>query len=160
MEYKNLGRSGLRISPLCLGTDNFANPTPEAECAAKIEAALDNGLNFIDTSNSYVEGECERIIGRALAASGRRHEAVLATKAFYPTGPGPNDRGGSRRHLLKACEDSLRRLQTDYVDLFQLHPVIPDLNQKILASQKFQHAVIINTPVIPGLEGGSIAVFA
>jgi aryl-alcohol dehydrogenase-like predicted oxidoreductase len=121
MEYKNLGRSGLRISPLCLGTDNFANPTPEAECAAMIEAALDNGLNFIDTSNSYVEGECERIIGRALAASGRRHEAVLATKAFYPTGPGPNDRGGSRRHLLKACEDSLRRLQTDYVDLFQLH---------------------------------------
>jgi len=121
MEYKNLGRSGLKVSPLCLGTDNFANPTPEAECTAMIAAALDNGINFIDTSNSYVHGECESIIGRAFAASGRRHEAVLATKAFYPTGPGPNDRGGSRRHLLKACEDSLRRLQTDYIDLYQLH---------------------------------------
>ena len=68
MDYKNLGRSGLKVSPLCLGTDNFANPTPEAECAAMINAALDAGLNFIDTANVYAKGECERIIGRTLAA--------------------------------------------------------------------------------------------
>ena len=121
MEYKSLGHSGLKVSALCLGTDNFANPTPEAECAAMINAALDAGLNFIDTSNSYAKGECERIIGRALSASGRRGEAVIATKVFYPTGPGPNDRGGSRRHILRACEDSLRRLQTDFIDLYQTH---------------------------------------
>ena len=121
MDYKNLGHSGLKVSPLCLGTDNFANPTPEAECAAMINAALDAGLNFIDTANVYAKGECERIIGRALAANKRRGEAIIATKVYYPTGPGPNDRGGSRRHILQACEDSLRRLQTDHIDLYQTH---------------------------------------
>lgn len=121
MNYAPLGRSGLKIPPLCLGTDNFANPTPEDECARMIDAALDGGLNFIDTSNSYVKGECESIIGRALARNGRRDEVVLATKVFYPAGPGPNDRGGSRRHILKACEDSLRRLCTDRIDLYQTH---------------------------------------
>ena len=121
MEYRRLGRSGLKVSSLCLGTDNFANPTPENECAAMIDAALDAGVNFIDTSNSYVHGECERIIGRALAKNKRRGEVILATKVFYPTGPGPNDQGGSRRHILQACEDSLRRLQTDRIDLYQTH---------------------------------------
>jgi len=121
MIYKNLGRSGLKVSAFCLGTDNFANPTPEDECARMIDAALDGGLNFIDTSDSYVKGECERIIGRALAKNKRRDEVVLATKVYYPTGSGPNDRGGSRRHILKACEDSLRRLQTDRIDLYQTH---------------------------------------
>ena len=121
MIYKNLGRSGLKVSALCLGTDNFANPTPEDECVRMIDAALDGGLNFIDTSDSYAKGECERIIGRALAKNKRRDEVVLATKVFYPTGPGPNDQGGSRRHILKACEDSLRRLQTDRIDLYQTH---------------------------------------
>jgi aryl-alcohol dehydrogenase-like predicted oxidoreductase len=121
MEYKALGRSGLKVSPLCLGTDNFANPTPEDESAAMIETALDSGINFIDTADSYVDGECERIIGRVLAKNKRRRDVVISTKVFYPTGPGPNDRGGSRRHILKACEDSLRRLQTDYIDLYQTH---------------------------------------
>jgi len=121
MIYKNLGRSGLKVSAFCLGTDNFANPTPEEECARMIDAALDGGLNFIDTSDSYVQGECERIIGRALAKNKRRDEVVLATKVFYPTGEGPNDRGGSRRHILKSCENSLRRLQTDRIDLYQTH---------------------------------------
>jgi aryl-alcohol dehydrogenase-like predicted oxidoreductase len=121
MIYKNLGRSGLKVSAFCLGTDNFANPTPEDECARMIDAALDGGLNFIDTSDSYVQGECERIIGRALAGNKRRDEVVLATKVYYPTGPGPNDQGGSRRHILKACESSLRRLQTDRIDLYQTH---------------------------------------
>lgn len=121
MIYRALGRSGLKISTLALGTDNFANPTPTAEAIRLIEVALDAGINLIDTSNSYAQGESERIIGQALQANGRRQEAVIATKAYYPTGVGPNDRGGSRRHLIQACEDSLRRLQTDYIDLYQLH---------------------------------------
>jgi aryl-alcohol dehydrogenase-like predicted oxidoreductase len=121
MEYRILGRTGVKVAPLCLGTDNFANPTPEAEAIDIIDRGLDAGINLIDTSNSYVKGESERIIGQALAANGRRDQVILATKAHYPTGPGPNDRGNSRLHLMKACEDSLRRLQTDYIDLYQLH---------------------------------------
>lgn len=121
MIYRTLGRSGLKVSPLCLGTDNFANPTPEDECVRMIDAALDAGINFIDTADVYVGGECERIIGKALAKNKRRQEVVLATKVFYPTGPGPNDRGGSRRHILQACENSLSRLQTDHIDLYQIH---------------------------------------
>jgi aryl-alcohol dehydrogenase-like predicted oxidoreductase len=121
MEYRTLGRTGVKVAPLCLGTDNFANPTPEAEAIEIINQALDAGINLIDTSNSYAKGESERIIGRALAVNGRRQQVIIATKAHYPTGPGPNDRGNSRLHLLQACEDSLRRLQTDYIDLYQLH---------------------------------------
>jgi aryl-alcohol dehydrogenase-like predicted oxidoreductase len=121
MEYRILGRTGVKVAPLCLGTDNFANPTPEAEAIDIIDCGLDAGINLIDTSNSYAKGESERIIGQALAANGRRDQVILATKAHYPTGPGPNDRGNSRLHLMKACEDSLRRLQTDYIDLYQLH---------------------------------------
>jgi aryl-alcohol dehydrogenase-like predicted oxidoreductase len=121
MDYRLLGRTGVKVAPLCLGTDNFANPTPEAEAIKMLHRALDAGINLIDTSNSYSNGESERIIGRALAADGRRQQAIVATKFHYPTGPGPNDQGNSRLHLLKACEDSLRRLQTDYIDLYQLH---------------------------------------
>jgi aryl-alcohol dehydrogenase-like predicted oxidoreductase len=121
MDYRILGRTGVKVAPLCLGTDNFANPTPEAESIELINRALDAGINLIDTSNSYAKGESERIIGRALAANQRRQQVLIATKAHYPTGPGPNDRGNSRLHLLQACEDSLRRLQTDYIDLYQLH---------------------------------------
>jgi 1-deoxyxylulose-5-phosphate synthase len=126
MEYRILGRTGVRVSPLCLGTDNFANPTPEQEAIQIIDRALDGGINFIDTSNSYARGESERIIGTALKANGRRQEVVLATKVHYPVGPGPNDRGNSRRHIIQACDDSLRRLQTDYIDLYQTHR--PDLD--------------------------------
>lgn len=119
--YRLLGRSGIRIAPLALGTDNFANPTPEADSKAILNRAIEAGINLIDTSNSYAKGEAERIIGRALKENGRRHDVFLATKAHYPTGTGLNDRGNSRLHLIKACEDSLRRLQTDHIDLFQLH---------------------------------------
>jgi len=126
MDYRSLGRTGVKVSPLCLGTDNFANPTPEAESIEIINRALEAGINLIDTSNSYAKGESERIIGKALAENKRRHEVLIATKAHYPVGPGPNDRGNSRLHLLKACEDSLRRLQTDTIDLYQLHR--PDFN--------------------------------
>lgn len=121
MDYRILGRTGVKVAPLCLGSDNFANPTPEAESIAIIDRATDAGINLIDTSNSYAKGESERIIGRALAANGRRDQVMVATKVHYPTGPGPNDCGNSRLHLIKACEDSLRRLQTDHIDLYQLH---------------------------------------
>jgi aryl-alcohol dehydrogenase-like predicted oxidoreductase len=121
MEYRNLGRTGVKVAPLCLGTDNFLNPTPEDESRQLIYRALDAGINLLDTSNSYRQGEAERIIGQALKESSRRHEALIATKVHYPTGPGPNDRGNSRLHILRACEESLRRLQTDWIDLYQLH---------------------------------------
>lgn len=121
MEYRLLGRTGLRVAPIAIGTMNFANPTPEDEVARIIDCALDAGLNLLDSANSYNGGASEAAIGRVLAANGRRDQVILATKAHYPTGPGPNERGNSRRHLLRACEDSLRRLQTDYIDLYQIH---------------------------------------
>jgi aryl-alcohol dehydrogenase-like predicted oxidoreductase len=121
MEHRRLGRTGALVAPLALGTDNILNPTPEDESSRMIIRALDGGINLIDTSNSYRAGEAERVIGRVLAESGRRDEAVIATKVHYPTGPGPNDRGNSRLHIMRACEQSLRRLQTDRIDLYQLH---------------------------------------
>lgn len=127
VDYRTLGRTGVKVAPLALGADNFANPVPEAEAAAILLRALDAGINLIDTSNSYAGGESERIIGRTLAEQGCRHDVILATKAHYPTGPGPNDRGNSRLHLIRACEASLRRLQTDYIDLYQLHRPVFDI---------------------------------
>ena len=128
MEYRVLGRSGVKVAPLALGTGNFADPTPEDESIRIINRAIDAGINLIDTSNSYSNGESERMIGRAWAKGARRKELILATKAFYKVGMGPNDEGLSRLHLIRACEDSLRRLQTDYIDLYQVHrpsPTIP-----------------------------------
>ena len=125
MEYRLLGRTGVKVSPLCLGTDNFANPTPEVEAIQIVNRALEAGINLIDTSNSYAAGKSERIVGRALAENGRRQQAIIATKVYFPVGPGPNDGGTSRLHIIKACEDSLRRLQTDYIDLYQLHRSSP-----------------------------------
>ncbi len=122
--YRPLGRTGLKVSPLCLGTDNFANPTPEDESVDMINCAIDNGINLIDTANSYAAGEGEKIIGRALKANRRRDDVILITKVHYPVGnKGINDRGNSRKHIIKACEDSLRRLQTDYIDIYQTHRV-------------------------------------
>jgi 1-deoxyxylulose-5-phosphate synthase len=121
MQYRRLGRAGAQVSVLALGTDNIVNPTPEDESIRMINAALDAGINLIDTSNSYAAGESERIIGLALQRGNRRNEAFIATKAHYPTGPAVNDRGNSRLHLMRACEDSLRRLGTDHIDLYQLH---------------------------------------
>lgn len=121
MEYRSLGRTGVMVSPLCLGAMNFGGPTPEDESIRIIERALDGGFNFIDTANVYNAGESERIVGKALKESGKREQVVLATKVHGTMGPGPNDQGASRLHILKSCEDSLRRLQTDTIDLFQLH---------------------------------------
>jgi len=126
MRYRPLGRTGVRVSPLALGTFNFPDPTPEEEAIRIVERALDAGINLIDTADSYNGGECERVVGRALAKSGRRDQVVLATKVYFPTGSGPNDRGSSRRHVIKSCEQSLRRLATDYIDLYQIHRPDPD----------------------------------
>ncbi|MCL7452453.1 MAG: aldo/keto reductase [Anaerolineae bacterium] len=121
MEYRTLGRTGVQVSSLCLGTANFGNPTPEPECRQILQAALDAGINIIDTADSYNGGESERIIGRFLKDTGQRDRVVLTTKVYYPVGDGPNDRGLSRYHILHGCEGSLRRLQTDRIDLYITH---------------------------------------
>ena len=121
MEYRRIGRSGAKVAPLALGTDNILNPTDEAESIRMIHCALDAGLNLIDTSNSYAAGGSETVIGKALAQGHRRDQAFIATKVHYPTGTGPNDRGNSRVHIIRACDESLRRLGTDCIDLYQLH---------------------------------------
>jgi aryl-alcohol dehydrogenase-like predicted oxidoreductase len=121
MEYRSLGRTGAMVSPLCLGTMNFGNPTSTEESIAIINHASDAGINFIDTANVYNAGESERIVGDALKQSGRRDQVILATKVYSKMGHGPNEGGASRSHILRACEDSLRRLQTDRIDLYQLH---------------------------------------
>lgn len=126
MEYRMLGRTGVMVSPLCLGAMNFGGPTGEEESIRIIHRALDAGINFIDTANVYNAGMSEIIVGKALKESGRRDSVVLATKVYGKMGEGPNESGVSRLHILKACEDSLRRLQTDHIDLYQLHR--PGLN--------------------------------
>ena len=128
MEYRNLGRTGVKVSTLCLGTMNFPYRTPENEALAIIDAAIEQGINFIDTANLYGQplnkgqgqGITETLLGKAL--KGKRDRLVLATKFFAPMDRvDPNARGGSRRHIIQACEDSLRRLDTDYIDLYQMH---------------------------------------
>jgi aryl-alcohol dehydrogenase-like predicted oxidoreductase len=119
MNYRLFGRTGVRVSPLCLGAMNFGGATTEADSLPIIHAALEAGINFIDVANSYNSGQSEVAVGRALA--GRRDKVFLATKVHFKVGEGPNDGGNSRRHILKACEDSLRRLNTDYIDLYQIH---------------------------------------
>ena len=111
MEYRNLGRTGVKVSQLCLGTMMFGRRTGEADSIAMIDRALDAGINFVDTANAYAAGESERIVGKALAKDGRRQRTVLATKGFLPQDQNdPNARGLSRRHLIMACEASLRPL--------------------------------------------------
>lgn len=121
MEYRTLGRTGVQVSSLCLGTANFGNPTPGPACGDILQAALDAGINIVDTANSYNAGESERIIGRFLKETGQRDQVFLTTKVYYPVGDGPNDQGLSRYHILRACEDSLHRLQTDHIDLYITH---------------------------------------
>ncbi len=121
MQYRQLGRTGVFVSPLCLGTMNFGGPTAEADAIEIIRRALDAGINFIDTANVYNAGESERIVGKALEQAGGRERVVLATKVFSPMGKDLNERGGSRLHIIEACEDSLKRLGVDHIDLYQLH---------------------------------------
>jgi aryl-alcohol dehydrogenase-like predicted oxidoreductase len=131
MEYTYLGRTGLKVSRLCLGTMNFGPQTNEEDSHAMMDSALELGINFFDTANVYGrqfgEGLTEKIIGRWLAkGEGRRDRIVLATKVYNGMGYGVNDRGLSAYHIRKACEDSLKRLQTDHIDLYQMHHIQRD----------------------------------
>jgi aryl-alcohol dehydrogenase-like predicted oxidoreductase len=128
MKYTNLGRTGLRVSRLCLGTMNFGPLTPEAESHQVMDKGRELGINFFDTADVYGwkqgEGITEQIVGRWFAQGGkRRPETVIATKCYNKMGEGPNERGLSALHIRQACEASLQRLQTDYIDLYQMHHV-------------------------------------
>jgi aryl-alcohol dehydrogenase-like predicted oxidoreductase len=119
MEYRQLGRSGLKVSPICLGTMMFGGATDEIASRAIVDHAREAGINFIDTADAYSDGRSEEITGRAIAA--HRHDWVLATKVANPMGAGPNRAGLSRKWLIQACDDSLRRLGTDFIDIYYLH---------------------------------------
>ena len=125
MDYVRLGRSGMRVSRVCVGTNMFgAGYVDDDRAVSVIDAAFDAGINFIDTADAYNSGHSEVVVGRAV--SSHRHDFVVATKGFIATGPGPNDVGLSRKHLIDAVEASLKRLQTDYIDLYQVHYFDPD----------------------------------
>ncbi|MED1784430.1 aldo/keto reductase [Brevibacillus fortis] len=124
MKYYRLGGSGLKVSALGLGTNSFGGRADEQTSVNIIHTAIENGITFIDTANIYTQTESERIIG--LALTGKRHEVVLATKAGLVKGEGPNQRGSSRYHLMLELENSLKRLRTDYVDLYQIHTFDPE----------------------------------
>lgn len=136
MEFSNLGRTGVKVSRFCLGCMNFGGRTNELDAIEIIHSAFAAGINFVDTANvyghdpanfSYGRGRSEEIVGKALKQSGQRSRVVLATKAYFPMSDDPNAQGSSRRHLLEQCEASLRRLQTDYIDLYQLHHPTNDI---------------------------------
>ena len=119
MEYRQLGNSGVRVSVIGMGTNQFGNKVDQAGVNDAIDAALDLGINFIDTANTYQDGRSEETLGEAL--KGRWGKFVVATKFYFPVGDGPNDRGASRYHMLNAIETSLKRLQNDYIDLYYVH---------------------------------------
>lgn len=139
MEYRNLGRTGLQVSCIAFGTDNFLDPTPEDESTRMLERSLDAGVNLLDTGDVYAGGEAEKMIGRALAANGRRHEVLISTKVDHGMSvPGqsldehapvakPNMHGLSRHNIIRACEHSLRSLQTDYIDIYWAHRHEPEI---------------------------------
>ena len=128
MQYTHLGRSGVVVSRLCLGTMNFGWKTPEDESLAILDKAVELGINFVDTANAYGfkigEGITERLLGKWFAQGGRRREqVVLATKVYVPMGHGVNERGLSAYHIRQACEESLRRMQTDHLDVYYMHHI-------------------------------------
>jgi len=132
MQYVNLGKTGPRVSRLCLGTMTYGSsqwrPWVLGEEASRpfFKRAIEGGINFFDTADMYSVGMSETIVGRALREFTRRDDVVIATKVFYPMGPGPNDRGLSRKHIMMAIDASLRRLATEYVDLYQIHRLDPE----------------------------------
>jgi aryl-alcohol dehydrogenase-like predicted oxidoreductase len=119
MEYRQLGNSGLRVSAIGLGTNQFGGKVDQQGVNEIVAGAIDLGINFIDTADVYTRGRSEETLGEAL--KGRRDKVVLATKVFNPTGDGPNDRGASRYHIMQGVETSLKRLQSDHIDLYQIH---------------------------------------
>lgn len=119
MNYRTLGKAGVKVSPLCLGTMMFGGPTDEAESIRIMHRALDEGINFFDTANMYNQGRSEEVVGKAIRD--RRDQVILATKGRQKMGEGPNEQGASRRHLMQALDASLKRLGTDSVDLYYVH---------------------------------------
>lgn len=141
MRYRHLGNSGLRLSEISLGGWlTFGHVHDERSGRAVIDRAFDCGVNFFDTANVYAAGECEKMWGRLLGAH-PRSSCVLATKVYFPMGEGPNDRGLSRKHIVEQCEASLRRLRTDYIDLYQCHRFDPDtpLEETVRAMDDLVH---------------------
>lgn len=127
MEYRRFGRSDLRVSPLTLGCMAFGRQADEAESTRIIDTAIDAGINLIDTANIYSHGESETIVGKALKGTGKRDDIVLATKVAGPMDKDKVNRSAcSRYHIMQSCEESLRRLQTDHIDLYQIHFMYPD----------------------------------
>jgi len=119
MHYRRLGRTGLVVSEACMGTMTFGGVADAAEAERIFARCLDRGINFFDTADVYTDGRSEEILGKLM--QGKRDDLVIATKVYNATGSGPNDMGLSRKHILQACEASLRRLGTDYIDLYQVH---------------------------------------
>jgi aryl-alcohol dehydrogenase-like predicted oxidoreductase len=127
MEYRALGRTGVQVSPFCLGTMMFGGKADRAESFRILDYALDQGVNFVDTADVYAGNESERIVGEALATGSRRQNTILATKFNFAQGEDVNARGLSRRHLIAACEASLKRLRTEWIDLYQMHRCSADV---------------------------------
>lgn len=127
MELRPLGRTGIKVSELCLGCMMFGGKTTPGDSANIIDRALDAGLNFLDTANVYSLGRSEEATGDALKRNGKRNSVILATKVHGKMGEGANDLGNSRRHIIEQCEASLRRLGTDWIDLYQIHRPQPDI---------------------------------
>ncbi|NUQ01131.1 MAG: aldo/keto reductase [Armatimonadetes bacterium] len=121
MEYRSLGRSGAKVSALCLGTMTWGGRTDEPAAQQILDFAMERGINFVDTANVYTRGVSEEILGRAMARDSKRDQLFVATKFTGNMGPGPNEGGSSRYHIMRACEASLRRLQTDRIDLYYVH---------------------------------------
>lgn len=125
MEYTRLGNTGLKVSRVCIGTNMFgAEYVDDARAISVVNTAFEHGINFIDTADAYNSGKSEHVVGKAV--KGRRNDFVIASKGFIATGPGPNEVGLSRKHLIDAVEGSLRRLDTDYIDLYQVHYFDPN----------------------------------
>ena len=128
MDYRSLGRTGMMVSPLCLGCMMFGDKTTPEDSYAIIDRAIDAGINFLDTANVYTRGRSEEVTGEALKRNGKREYVVLATKVNGRMADGdPNAQGISRRHIIAQCDASLKRLQTDYIDLYQLHRPHPEI---------------------------------
>jgi aryl-alcohol dehydrogenase (NADP+) len=132
VEFVNLGSTGMKVSRICLGAMSYGDPAwrkwvlSEEQGRPFIQRAIELGINFFDTANMYSLGRSEEVLGRALRDFTSRDDVVIATKVYFPMGPGPNQRGLSRKHILSSIDDSLRRLGTDYVDLYQIHRWDPE----------------------------------
>src|SRR6266545_4067650 len=138
MEYRQLGTSGLRISAIGLGCNPFGNEVDPPTAEAIVNQAIDLGVTYFDTADSYFDGRSEDYLGRAL--KGKRDKVIVATKFGNRTGTGPNETGASRKHIFDACEASLRRLQTDYIDVYQIHS--PDRSTPIEETMQALHDLV------------------